>query len=39
MVYGIKDVKTYATTHTLDMKPLMYHHKIGSTDLPIYNEL
>jgi hypothetical protein len=39
MVYGIKDNKTFGTTHIIDLKPLMYHHKIAPTDIPIYNEL
>lgn len=29
MVYGLKDGKTYAITRSIDLKPLMYHHKIA----------
>lgn len=37
MVYGVKDGKIYGVTRVLDMKPLLYHHKIALTPISRYN--
>lgn len=39
MVYVSKDGKVYGVTRVLDIKPLLYHHKIANTSISPSNQL